>query len=408
MHSWFNTRVAALSCDPPAPTLTFIEAKHSRPRKPRVQVPPEGSIYQRESDGRWVVSLNLGADGQGKRRRRVFYGNEPTAVYDKIVKAIAERDQARAPADNRLPVRAFLERWLRDTADTRTRAKTRKTYRYIVEQHLIPGLGAHQLVRLGPADVQAFLNEKLRGGLAPRTVPHFRAVLRTALRWEMVYRSAAALADCPRVPRTEPDVPQPARAMEILAAQRGDRPEALYVLLMYLGMRQAEVMGLRWADVDWNRKTLRIAGTMQRIDGAFLFEERKVDRPRRLLPLTPFLADHLQARRERQREERAEAGSACPNSDLVFTGERGQPLHSSTVTGHLKILMDRAGLPSLTCRDLRHASATLHLMLGTDLRVVQEILGHTTIATAANVYTHVLEPTTRAAVERLGAALWQE
>src|SRR5674476_1535372 len=157
---------------------------------------------------------------------------------------------------------AFLEAWLTEVVRLSVRPRRYASYRYVVRLHLAPGLGHHRVAALSPADVQAFLNAKSASGLSPRTVAYLRGVLRGALghaeRTDLVNRNVARLARPPRIPRRPVSPLSAEQARTFLAAIRGDRLEALYLVALGVGLRQGEILGLRWPDVDLDAGTLRV------------------------------------------------------------------------------------------------------------------------------------------------------
>ena len=364
----------------------------------------EGSIYQRKSDGKWCAAVTL--DGS---RRKVLYGDTRQEVARKLTAALQARQQNLPLPNERLTVAAFLGRWLAEIVAPTTRPKTCRFYEQIVRGHLIPELGRFPLAQLGPEQVQAMLNRKRASGLSARSVYHLRAVLRTALgralKWGLVARNAAALADPPRVADPGPRLITKDQARMLLAAFRGNRLEALYVVALSLGLRQGEALALRWEDVDLERQTLRVEAAMQRVDRTLQRVEPKTQRSRRTIPLPGVAVEALRAHRVRQIEERLLAGDRWREHGLVFTTSIGTPLDGVTVTHRFQKLLDRAGLPRLRFHDLRHGAASLLAAQEVPARVAMELLGHSDIRTTLNVYTHVAPELAREAVRSLDVAL---
>jgi integrase len=363
----------------------------------------EGTIIRR-ADGRWEARVTL-PDGT----RKSFYARSRQEAARRLTQALRDRDQGLPVGLNaRQTVGQYLERWLADVARPTVRPSTYESYAGYVRRHLIPGLGAIPLSRLTPQDVQAFLTAKLQDGqLTPRTVQYLRAILRRALaqalKWGLVARNAAALTDPPKVPRHEIRPLTPQEATAFLEAVRGDRLEALFVLALTTGMRQGELLGLRWQDVDLDAGTLRVAVALQRIGGQPRLVEPKTARSRRELPLPERATAALRAHRARQREERLRLGAAWQDWGLVFTREDGAPLDASTVTHRFQKLLARANLPRVRFHDLRHTCASLLLAHGVPARVIMDILGHSQISVTLNTYTHVLPDMQREALARLNA-----
>jgi len=371
------------------------------------RAPHEGTIRHRE-DRRWEAILDLGFVG-GKRSRKSFYGKTQREARQKLV--VAQRDLQRgiAPTDDRLTTGKFLDGWLEDVVRATVRPRTYVSYEQTVRLHLRPTLGRTVLSKLRPQQVQALLNAKLASGLSPRSVGIIHAVLRTALnqavQWDTVPRNVATLVQPPRAPRAEIHPLSPEQARSFLDAVRGDRLEALYSVGLALGLRQGEILGLRWSDVDLEAGTIRVAQALQRVNGRLEFVEPKSQTSRRTIPLPATVARALRAHRSRQLEDRLAAGARWHDSDLVFTTALGTPLDSRNVTRRFQAALERAGLPRLRFHDLRHTAASLMLAQGVPARVVMETLGHSQISLTLNTYSHVVPALQREAADRMEAVL---
>lgn len=352
----------------------------------------EGSIFRRQ-DGLWVGSVNLGRR-EGVRRRKTVYGRTRREVQEKVVAALRDQQLGIMPSRGTGTVAQFLTTWLENSAKPRLRPSTYRSYSDLIHLHLIPSLGHLRLDRLGPAQVQAMLNAKLASGLSPRRVEFLRAVLRTslnqAIKWEMLTKNAAALADSPRVTRRPVQVLSPAEAQRLLDAARDDRFEAVYAVALSLGLRQGEALGLRWQDIDLTEQRLTVVHALQRVDGKLTLVEPKTARSRRSIKVPAVIADVLAKHRKRQFEDRLRAGARWQHSDLVFTTTIGTPLEGTTVTHRFPHLLAAAGLPRIRFHDLRHSCASLLLAQGVSPRAVMETLGHSQISLTMNTYTHVI------------------
>jgi integrase len=370
----------------------------------------EGGIYQRE-DGRWCASVSLGFVN-GKRKRKVVYGATRKEVADKLKVLQRELDAGVNMVTERQTVKQFLETWLEQSIKPQRKAKTYHSYEQIVRLYLIPYLGHHQLTKLAPEHVQTMLNSLLNEGktggrrLSPRTVQYVRAVLsqalNQALRWGKVARNVALVVDSPRVEKFKIAPLTEKQAQQLLDAVAGHRLEQLYRLTLSLGLRQGEVLGLRWEDVDFAKRTIRISGAIQQLGGKIQRVTPKTDASTRTLPLTPLLFRSLKAHAERQAEEKRELGEEWQDHDLVFPSEVGTPLAPRNLQRHFKGLLKKAGLPeTIRFHDLRHSCATFLIAQGVHPRVVMELLGHSQISVTMNTYAHVLPDTQRDAAAKL-------
>ena len=366
----------------------------------------EGSVYKR-ADGRWAAAFTL-ADGG----RKYYYANTRREVAERLRAGLQTQSQGLPATNERERVGPWLTHWLADIATPNLRPKTIASYDAIVRRHLLPTLGRIVLTRLTPDDVERYCAAKAAGGLAPKTVRHHHSVLRRALREAerrgLIQRNVARLVTPPKAARFEvrPLTPQEARA--ILDATGRDRLAALYALALGLGLRQGEVLGLRWEDVDLPAGTVTVRQTLQRYDGAYHLGEPKTERSRRSLAMPEQLAGILRQHRARQAEEQIAAGKDWRGKDwgLVFASEMGEPLSGIQVTRRFQRLLSAAGLPRMRFHDLRHGAATVLLALGVDLRTIMETLGHSQISVTMDVYAGVIPELKRDAAERVGAALW--
>ncbi len=370
----------------------------------------EGGIYQRESDGKWCASVDLGFVN-GKRRRKVMYGTTRKEVADKL-KAL-HRDQATGLniAPEQQTVAQYLDRWLDTIITPHRRPKTAASYAQIVRLYLKPYLGQHQLVKLTPEHIQLMLNRLLEDGgvhgesLSTQTVHYVHSVLRRALnqalKWGSVTRNVAVLVDPPRVEKHSISVLTPEQGQRLLTAAAGHRLEALYTVALLLGLREGEVLGLRWSDIDFTAHTLRVGQTVQRVSGRLLLAPPKTESSKRLLPLPMKVERALARHAERQEEERAAWGEGWNAAGLVFPSEVGTPIEPRNLVRHFKTLLQRADLPNIRFHDLRHGCATVLISQGVHPRIVMEIMGHSQISVTMNTYGHVLPETQREAARLL-------
>jgi integrase len=258
--------------------------------------------------------------------------------------------------------------------------------------------GRHAVHRQHGSFGEAFgktVARKLDEGLAPKSVKHVHTTLHRALgqavRWGLVPRNVAAAVDPPRVRTPEMRPLSPTQARTLLAAAEGNRLTALYVLAVTTGMRQGELLGLGWEDVDLDAGTVRVRRTLTLARGGPRLTEPKTRRSRRQIRLTASAVDALDRNRERQEAEGAAKGDGWNDQGLVFRTRRGTPIRRDNLhSKSWKPLLRRAGLPDVRFHDLRHTCATLLLTKGVHPKIVSEMLGHSSIAITLDTYSHVI------------------
>lgn len=231
----------------------------------------------------------------------------------------------------------FLSRWIEDSVRDNVRVRTLDNYRLQVRRHIVPALGRIKLKNLSPAHVQGFYRAKIDSGLSPATVRYIHAVLHRALkqavRWGLVPRNVADAVDIPKLDRDEINALSPDETRAFLNAAKGDRLEALYVVAIHCGLRRGKILGLKWSDIDLDRKTLRVNRQIQRMrDGSgFGFSAPKNSKSRRTIRLTNAAVEALRGHRKRQAEEKLRYGTLYEDQGLVFTTTVGTPLEPSNI-----------------------------------------------------------------------------
>lgn len=367
----------------------------------------EGSIYKR-ADGRWCAAVSL-PNGQ----RKAFYGRRREDVARKLAQALKQREDGLPLVAERQTVAQFLGSWLEGVARPTVRATTFEGYERIVRLHVNPNIGSVRLARLTPQALAGLYCRLLDKGLSAKTVRLVHAMLHRALgqavRWGSVALNVADAVDAPRPQRREFRTLTAEEAGRLLDAAREDRFHALYVVALTCGLREGELLGLRWADIDFEKAALGVRQQAIRVKGQWLFSEPKTAKGRRTVTLPSLAVEALRQHRAKQAPERLHLGPAWEDNDLVFPNQVGRPMERQNLTRRLfGPALQRAGLPHIRFHDLRHSAATLLLSQGVHPKVVQERLGHSTIAVTMDIYSHVMPSLQREAaqhLDRLFAAL---
>ena len=368
----------------------------------------EGSIYRRK-DGYWVGQYGV-RTAVGIKTRYV-YGKRRKDVREKLARAIADRDGGLVYDAGNLTVGEYLGRWLEDSVRGSVKAVTFESYERLVRMHIAPALGQLKLKALTPAHVQGFYRSKLDAGLSARTVQYLHAVLhralKQALRWNLVPRNACEAVDPPRPSRGEIRPLSPAQARALLRAASGDRLEALYVLAVHCGMRQGELLGLRWDDVDLDAGMLQVRRTLTGSQGGRpVFTGPKTAKSRRAIKLNAATAEALKRHRQRQLEGRIAHAGLWQDHGLVFATGVGTPLNRHNLSRRsFGALLEQAELPKIRFHDLRHKCATILFSRSQHPKLVQELLGHATVAITLDTYSHVLPGMGDGLADAMGQAL---
>ena len=352
----------------------------------------EGSITRRK-DGlymaRYTVETAIGA------KRKTLYGKTRGEVSEKLTKAMADRDEGLVFDADNLKVGEYLERWLVDSVLDTVRPTTYERYEQIVRIHVRPALGSVKLKNLTPVHVRGLYREKLEAGLSARTVQYIHVTLHKALKQAvqdgLIPRNATEAVKAPQVRREEMRPLSGDQVKVLLEVARGDRLEALYVLAIHTGLRQGELLGLKWEDVDLESGTLRVRRTLVTAKAGPVLTAPKTKGSRRSVKLTQGAVEALRSHLKHQLQEIDRAGSLWRENGLMFASESGEPLDRRYLTScRYKALLKRAELPMIRFHDLRHTCATLLLSKNVNPKIVSEMLGHASIAITLDTYSHVL------------------
>ncbi len=363
----------------------------------------EGTITKRK-DGRWEARLSL-----DRGQRKIYYGKTRQEVARKLATGTKARQDGLPLVGERQSVRQYLEAWL-ESVQPSLRPRTLRRYEEYVRLHAIPELGRLPLSRLTPHHLQRLYAGRLDAGLSQTTVAHRHAVLHRArgqaTRWGLTARNVADLVTPPRIVRHDMQALSPEQARAFLAAAREERLEALYAVALTTGMRQGELLALRWRDVDLEGGRLQVVATLQRTRDGFTFAEPKTGHSRRQVGLTEAAIVSLREHRSKQAAEQLWLGAAWEDKDLVFANEVGRPIEATNLLRRsFSPLLERAGLPRIRFHDLRHTAATLMLGRGVQPKIVSEMLGHSQIAVTLDLYSHVTPTMQKAATEAMNDLL---
>ncbi len=272
-----------------------------------------------------------------------------------------------------------------------------------MSHHVLPTLGGRSIRDIGPSQLNALYAELLAsgrrngpGGLSAKTVRYIHTIvhkaLADALNAGLVATNAAERSKPPR-PRaratTELRFWTPAQLRSFLDLVAGHRLEAAWHLSAMTGMRRGEVLGLRWADVDFDAARIHVRQALVSVAYELVVSTPKNHRAR-VIDLDPGTVDQLRDHRTRQLGDQAEWGSDYEDNDLVFCKENGEPLHPQTYTQAFERLVTKTDLPKIRLHDLRHTHATIALRAGVPPKVISERLGHESPAFTLKQYAHVM------------------
>ncbi|MEU3417864.1 tyrosine-type recombinase/integrase [Streptomyces murinus] len=374
--------------------------------------PNGGGTISKRKDGRYQGAAYV-TDTDGNRVRKYVYGATWDEANEKLGK-LQDQERNGIPVPSRAwSVGEWLSYWVDHIVKPEREHNTYVKYESKIRLYLMPHLAKKPLAKLTPAQIRTFMAALKREEVGASTRFEVLRVLRNALnramREELLTRNVALLVDMPKVSK---DQKKPWNAREAITFLRSVRAHRLYaacVLVLVLGLRRSEVLGLRWQDVDFEASQISTVKQVQRVKGVGLvLKDLKTESSQAVLPLPKFCARALKERMELQELERKIAGghwSQEPGHDLIFSSEHGGMIDPVGFSRTFERLVKRAGVRRITIRLARHTCGTLLAFLKVHPKVAQAILRHSQIRMTMDVYTHVVGDDEREAVALLAELL---
>ena len=346
----------------------------------------EGSIWQLRN-GRWRAQVQR--DGE-----RVSHGADTKqACLEWLRKMQYKLDGGLKIGGDRILLEEYLQEWM-ESVQLTLRPKTHHQYGRNIQLHIIPHIGKMTLKALSQRSLERFYADLSRDGCGAYTIGYVHRILHRALGKAVLYGYIAANPatgiSLPRQQAKEMLVLDADQIGRLLTAASTNRLESLFHLAAVTGMRQAELMALKWVDVHWSTGLLHVHRQLSRVPHqGWSFTEPKTRAGRRMVPIGPGAIEALRRQKARQTIERAAAGKKWQDHDLVFATTTGTPMDAQNLRKVFVAILREAGLPEVRFHDLRHSAASLMLNHGVPVLVVSKILGHANPSITMNVYAHL-------------------
>lgn len=295
--------------------------------------------------------------------------------------------------------------WLRQWLEQMQYAVERSTwdsYKVFAERHILPYFEPQKVTLMGltPQMLQRYYNVMVkngrldgRGGLSANTVKKHHVVIHSALkdavRKNLIPYNPAERVTLPKVQQYVGNYYNAEQAAALIEAIRGDPFEPVILLTLFYGLRRSEVLGLKWAAVDFEEGRIHIQNTVVQSKVVVEKERTKNKKSRRTLPLIPEMERYLRRLKQEQRENQLLMGAGYVRNDFVCKWPDGLPFRPDVVSRGFRRLLKRHHLPDIRFHDLRHSCASLLLARGFQLKEISEWLGHSDIGTTGNIYGHL-------------------
>jgi len=365
----------------------------------------------RKDNNKWLFVIELGKDENGKRRQIMRRGfktkKEAEEAYNKAKYEIQQQGKCLEPS--KLLYKDYLNEWLSNKRHNLSQ-QTFELYSSNINNHIEPVLGDIQLSKLSALHIQRFITELKNKGLSNSTVERIYSIvnasLNNAVKKELLNKNVATLVDKPKVKQRELQVWDIKMVQQFLKTAREHEPR-LYIafhLALLTGMRQGEILGLRWQDVEFERGNIVVRQTLSH-DGKTLKSGGKSRNSVRSIAIDDATLDTLRKHRRMVVQEKVQLGGKYVDNDLVVCTTKGTPITPRNLSRTWYRLLDRSGLPEIRFHDLRHSHASLLMKLGKHPKIVQERLGHASIKLTLDTYSHIMPNMQEEAAKELGRVI---
>lgn len=358
----------------------------------------EGTIYRRK-DRLWCAQVSL--DGH----RLTKYGKTQRECHDWIKAMLDKIDSGLTYGSVHITLESFINSWL-NGKQLSLRERTVFQYRKIAENYILPRLGKMRIQDIRPVHILRMYSAIQEGGTGARTLQLVHTVLHNtfdqAVQEGTVLRNPIDAVKRPRWEHKEFKTFTEDEVRQFLLATAGHRHEALFYLALTTGMREGELLGLKWSDLDWNKGVLNIQRQLQRIEHKGLFfVSPKTKAGRRQIKLRQGMLDRLADHRRKQELERQQADNRWQENDLIFPSSIEAPFEGHRIWDEFKELLVKAGLPDMRFHDLRHTALSLLMDMGIAVTTVQQRAGHSKASVTTDIYGHSMSRSQDQAAEQI-------
>jgi len=352
-----------------------------------------GSVLKRGKNS-WRLQIYTGKDSAGKLQRHVeTVRGRKCDAGKRLRELLTSLDKGIYAPPVKLTVADLLNQWLEGYVKNNCAIRTQESYQSTVDCHLAPGLGHIQLNLLRFPEIEAYYS-KVGAKLSAKSVLYHHRLLKQALKYGVrkgyLGSNPCDLVDPPK-PRKKPMrtlTPEEVGTLLDVAADNQFYP-VIYTALNS-GLRQAELLGLRWRDINLELCSISVCQVLYKRGGPYAFKEPKTQHSKRRVSMTNKLRDYLSEYKGERESLCLHSGRFLKPDDLVFANTEGGPIDPSVLSHNFARIAKRAGLKDVRFHDLRHTFASLMLLCGAKSKIVSEALGHSSVAFTLDTYGHII------------------
>lgn len=376
----------------------------------------EGSIRKR-ADGTWEARVTVGILANGKQNRKSIYGKTRQEVSAKMTDLLNNLQKGLITNPTEMKLDEWMDYYMLEYKKRYVKPTTYINYSVKVNNHIKPAIGHYKLKALRQDIIQKFVNSLSDKGLAPSTVIDVFKLLSNALETAvddgLIVRNVADRVKLPKNPKPKINVLTAEQQNAFVQQAKETYMGELFIFDLCTGMRLGELLGLKWNDIDFEKKQLKVARTLRKVKDPdkptemwhLEFGTTKTEASERTIPLNETAIKILLDVQKQQELNKEKASIAYEDDDLVFCTKLGRPLGPNNMLRTFNSICDKIGVVGLHPHCLRHTFATRGAENNVDVRVMQNFLGHASIKQTADTYTHVLKDLKRSEILKLDSVV---
>lgn len=374
------------------------------------------SGYVRKRDTKkgnsWQIIIELGEDETGGRCRKFITVRGTKKEAQAIMhQKLQELSTGLVVEETKLTVKQHMQIWFDNYVVPNLQPTTIDGYKVNIEKHINPYIGSIPIQSLKPQHVENLYKTLLDKGLSAKSIVYVHRnlsqALQSALTKLQISRNVAALVKPPKQIKFKPNVLEESDIIMLLQAVKDTKLELPVTISTMIGLRRGEVLGLKWSDIDFERKNVSIKHNLTSSKCAGLqISQPKTSASIRTIDIPEGLVALLEKNFSTQLGDKAILGDAYQNNDLVCCKKDGSILNPNTISASFLHFLRNNNLKEIRFHDLRHSNATLMLKYKVPIKVASQRLGHSSVKITMDIYTHVLDEMDRDAANKLNEGIF--
>lgn len=359
--------------------------------------------------------IDVGKDPFTGKRKQASFGpfRTKTEAKKELLKIKNQVDDGSYFKESTEDFSMFMERWFNTSYKRTVEITTAKSREYVIRNHIMKYFQHKKINEITTFDIDSFYVDKLDSGYSGAYIRQMHNLLNQAfdqaVRWSLIKVNPVKNAKPPKVKSEEKITWTVDEVNRFLNLIKDSSMEIPYLLAIFTGMRRGEVLGLKWDDVDFENKKIRIKRSLCFVSGkGLIFKEPKTKKSKRQISISQHVVNVLKKHKQKQEFQKEKLGVQYQDNNLIVCTDDGKPLDPRNLLRQFYRLIEEANVPRISFHDLRHTHATILMQQGENPKVVSERLGHSRVGITLDLYSHVSDDLQEQAAEKFENALLKQ